>query len=88
MVPNFVIRLNKKPENADVTCTVRSVNVAVLPTRAVILRTAPHFSFRLNKEHENADMTSNESPLYVGKCSGFTELSIHHTFPFGYKKKT
>ena len=47
MVPNFVIRLNKEPENADITYTVRSVNVAVVPIRAVILRIAPHFFIRL-----------------------------------------
>ena len=48
MVPNFVIRLNKEPENADITYTVRwSVNVAVVPIRAVILRIAPHFSIQL-----------------------------------------
>ena len=61
MVSNFIIRLNNEPENADITCIVRYVNIAVVPTRAVNLRISSHFSIRLYKEHENTDITSNKS---------------------------
>ena len=63
MLPNFVFRLIKEPENADITYTVRLVNLAVVPIRAVILRIAPHFSIRLYYFF-----------IFVGKCSGFTDL--------------